>query len=231
MITLATIAFNAPRATREQLRLVAKYLEDPHQLIVFDQSSEDKASREIEKACKEYGIELRRLQTRMHHEGLNTAASVMLDGDAPYIGFLDHDIFPTRPTKLIPFIEKTGFYGVGQRHAPTNHLYLWPGFCFFSRSWLDGRSLDFNGIRGKHKRDDGDTGSGMWRLFQNEDWKNLYQIDHGYRVLREPDDYGLQSFGYEVIGDWLHLSNGSGWMKIPNPEEREKLAMDLLASL
>ena len=71
----------------------------------------------------------------------------------------------------------------------------------------------------------------MWRLFDREDWKSFYRVTHGYGALRRPDSVGLQSWGYEEIGDWLHLSNASEWMEIPQPEEREALVFELLARL
>jgi hypothetical protein len=206
-LALATIAFEAPLLIAEQHRLFDKYLEDDFTLTVYDNTG------------------------RLHHQGLNRAAEDLLAGDAPYFGFLDHDVFPTTPTSLIPLIEETGFYGVGQRHAPTGHLYLWPGFCFFSREWLNGRPLDFEGIRGQHAKDDGDTGSGLWPLFVLEDWQKMYRPEHGYRVIREPDAYGLQSYGYETIGDFVHLTNGSHWMRVPDAEGRDRILFQMLAEL
>ncbi len=204
MIALATIAFNQPKLIVEQRRLFPKYLLDEHELVVYHSIS-------------------------MHHEALN--AAVPLVSHADYFGFLDHDVFPIRPTTLIDKIEQAGFYGLGQRHPATGHLYLWPGFCFFSREWLAGRTLDFSGYRDGDKRNDGDTGSANWPLFVDEDWEKMYSIPHGYEVIRRPDEYGLQSWGYETFGDWIHFSNGSQWMKIPNPEERERRLFEMLAAV
>ena len=216
MIALATIAFGRPKLILEQGRLLNKYLTDPFSLFVFDNSP---------------GTQVHERTGGAHDAALNEAAEFLFAHPAPYIGFLDHDIFPTQPTTLIDKIEASGFYGVGQRHAPTGHLYLWPGFCFFSREWLNGRTLDFRGIRGDNPADNGDTGSGMWPLFENEDWSQLYRVDHGYKAIRPPDSYGLQSWGVETLGDWLHVSNGSHWMKIPDPDERDRLVYDMIAAL
>ena len=137
-------------------------------------------------------------------------------------------MFPIRPTTLIDKIEEAGFYGIGQRHPATGHLYLWPGFCFFSREWLAGRELDFSGIRDGDARNDGDTGSMLWPLFVDEDWDKLFRAPHFHRYIRKPDEYGLQSAGYEQIGDWIHFTNASRWMLVPRPEERERLLFELL---
>lgn len=239
-LALASIAYNAPRAVAEQIRLLDKYLKDDYVLWVIDQSSDEHLAEETRQATVPAGCVYVRLPTRLHHEGLNYASALILGwldklarpgDDAPYLGFLDHDVYPTKPTRLIPLIEEAGFYGVGQRHAPTGRFYLWPGFCFFSREWLAGRPLDFTGIRGKTRADDGDTGSGLWPLFADEEWERLYRPEHGYRAIREPDDYGLQSWGYERIGDWVHLSNASHWMAVPEPDERDRLLYEMLAAL
>lgn len=216
MIALATIAFGRPRLIEEQERLLEKYLQDDFSLFVVDNSP---------------GTFIHGETGGAHDEALNCAAAELLAGDAPYIGFLDHDIFPTQPTTLIDKIEEAGFYGVGQRHAPTGHLYLWPGFAFFSREWLAGRTLDFRGIRGEKKADDGDTGSGLWPLFQGEDWEKLYKVEHTYQAIRRPDSHGLQSWGVERIDGWLHLSNGSGWMNVPDHDERDRLTYEMIAAL
>lgn len=232
MIALASIAFNKPRLIAEQIRLLRKYLSD-YVFLIFDTSTDADASAEIAYLSLAGGAAYFRLETHAHDEALNEAAEKMMGAEAnwPYIGFLDHDIFPTCPTTLIDKIEGAGFYGVGQRHAPTGRLYLWPGFAFFSREWLAGRSLDFRGIRADNPADNGDTGSGMWPLFENEDWSSLYRPTHSYEPIREPDSHGLQSWGIEWIDSWLHFSNGSHWMSVPGPEERDRLLFDRLVAL
>lgn len=207
MIGIATISFKRLDLVEEQCRLMERFLEDDFRLHIIDNDS------------------------RMHHEGLNDAVRILTALEYDYFGFLDHDVFPVRPTTLIDKIEETGFYGIGQRHPATGHLYLWPGFCFFSREWLAGRPLDFTGYRDGDKRNDGDTGSGLWPLFVDEDWSKLYRMEHGYKPIRKPDSHGLQSWGYETFGDWLHFSNASHWMSVPRPKERDCLLFQLLADL
>ena len=232
-LALFTIAFNRPKLIAEQIRLLRKHLTDPFAHCIVDNSSSVAATTEIERICEENGIGYLRCadSEHRHPEALNFAFHHAVNEGLEIFGFLDHDIFPTRTTELTPLIEQSGFYGVGQRHAPTGHLYLWPGFCFLSAAWLAGREIDFNGIRGGEKANDGDAGSMMWPLFAEEDWHDLFKPAHGYRNLRAPDDYGLQSFGFETIGDWWHLTNGSHWMTVPGPDDRDALFYDLLSAL
>lgn len=231
-IELFVVGFGRPDLLREQKRLLDKYLKDPFGICLIDNTPEPECAH-MEAVCRELSIGYLRSPSakHLHPEALNFAALHVTRSTAPFFGFLDHDVFPIRTTTLIDKIKSAGFYGVGQRHAPTGHSYLWPGFSFFSSEWLNGRQLNFEGIRGEHKRDDGDCGSMNWPLFSEEEWENVHSMIHGYQVIREPDGYGLQSTGVEFLGDWLHLTNASHWMEIPNPDERDLILTRMVAKL
>lgn len=234
-LDLFVVGFGRPDLLREQVRLLTKYLQDPFEVCLID-NTPDEGATHMEAVCRELGVGyLRSISVRNEHdEALNFAALHAYTIGCEYWGTLDHDIFPSHVTSLLPQVKRCGFYGVGQRHAPTASLYLWPGFCFFSRKWLANRVPNFNGIRGEYKRDDGDCGSMLSGLFQPEDWERFYgeSHHHGYGTLRAPDDFGLQSWGYEEMGDgWVHLTNASGWKMIPNAMERDQLALKMIQSL
>lgn len=232
-LLIGSIAYNVPWVIPEQIRLFRRHLRDAHELVVFNNSSDETASRAIIRACRTAKTRCVRLEVEghAHHRALNAAANYLLGQPCEYVGLVDHDVFPTKATKLIPKIRPTGFYGIGQRHAPTSHSYLWPGFWFASRAFLAGKQVDFEGIRHVDKRLEGDTGSGMWPLFDEAEWDSMYRGGHGYGYLRPPDDHGLQSFGYETFDDgtWVHLTNTSGWMQVP--EGREELVRELVSGL
>ncbi len=233
-LALATIAFNVDWVIAEQIRLLDAYLADDYTLTVVDNSDDERAANALRAVCERTATEYVRLQSErhMHHDALNAAAEILLRGSAPYIGFLDHDVLPAEPCELIPLVERSGgFLALGQTYRPTEKTYVWPGFFIVERAWLAGRPLDFTGIRGDTPRDDGDTGSGLWPLFADVQWDDLYRLEHGYRVIREPDSYGLQSFGIERLGPMVHLTNTSKWMSVPNPDERERLLRELVAAL
>lgn len=224
-LELLTVAFNQPWLIAEQVRLLRKHLRDDFGLCVIDNSDPVRAAA-IEDICWREHVGYLRSPSpkRMHHEALNFAAAYADERGFERYGFLDHDVFPMHSTTLLPRIDVAGFYGIGQT-APSGERYLWPGFSFFTRRWLDGRQLDFGGIPGA------DTGSANWRLFTLSDWANLAvaQPIHSYGTLRERDEHGLQSYGYECFGAFLHLTNGSGWKQVP--AGRERLARDLVERL
>jgi hypothetical protein len=237
-LDLATISFNQTWPIVYQIRLLEKYLTDPYELSVYDDSAEGPAIA-IDRVCSHYGARYMRvpgtphLQSATqtpHAKGLNYACQDLLYRGAPYIGFLDHDVFPTRKTSLIK-LAKPGFFGVGQRHGKSQLRYLWPGLCVFSKKWLAGRVPDFGGIEEENRRHNGDTGSMLSQLFTEADWEKLPWVKYGYLPIRPEDGGGTQSWCIEEIGDWIHLGNVSGWKDVPNPNERTEIVKRMVDEL
>lgn len=232
MIDLFIVGFNRPDLLREQHRLFSKYLQDPFSMHLVD-NTEDIHTINMQFVCRELGVSYQRADShdRLHNEALNQAARVADLNECEYWMTLDHDIFPRRKTTLIDKIQVAGFYGIGQFHHPSLTRYLWPGFCGFSREWLNGRLPNFSGIRGTEKREDGDCGSMLGQLFTYQDWENLPRPEHGYKVIRPEDEFGLQSYGIEFFDDFIHLTNASHWMSVPDTEGRDAILAEMVACL
>jgi hypothetical protein len=248
-ILIAVTAFNSPWTLREQLRLLHENLLDEHRVFVFDNSDHD-LKPEVETLCGAAGATYMHVGKRREHiDALNRASGCFRTLDQPggnflgetgdgvtHLMWLDHDVYLTALLRLCPLIDQGGFLAIRQRHPATGVHYAWPGFLAVSRTWLNGRALDFSGIRGEEKRDDGDTGSMTYPIFDVADWSALPPVEHGYRQLREPDDIGLQSWAYEFFrfGDtpeWRHATNVSRWLAVPDPEERERLVREMVEAL
>jgi hypothetical protein len=231
-VELFVIGFGRPDLLYHQHRLIKKYLKDDFGMCLVD-NSKDGDSPAMIAMCEKIGIGYMRSpsEKRLHPEALNFVSEHCRRRRHRFWGVLDHDIFPRRSVSLIDKIKKAGFYGIGQAHTPTQSHYIWPGFCFFSRKWLQGRVPNFDGIRGERKRDDGDCGSMLAPLFTEDDWKNLVRSEHGYGYIRPQDHYGLQSFGYEFIDGWIHMTNASHWMDVPEPQERDRLLLEMIGAL
>lgn len=237
MIALFTIGFGRPDLLFHQKRLLDKYLGDEFGLCCID-NTPGIGRNMMEKVCRENGIGyLHNVEGKTgHDDGLNFAAAhvtQLRDHMPEYVGFLDGDIFPRKSTTLIDKISRSGFYGLPQTHTPSGSRYLWPGFCFFSKEWLGDRNLNFSGIRGVSKEDNGDCGSMNHVLFSAEDWNKMHLIGCGYGTIRDPvkPNENLQSYGYEIISDWVHLMNSSHWLAVRDPEGRDRLLMELIECL
>jgi hypothetical protein len=120
---------------------------------------------------------------------------------------------------------------MGQTHSASGRRYPWPGFIIFQREWLADRPVNFFGYRARDLRDNGDTGSMNFGLFTDEDWQRLPALHHEYVAVREGHSAYLQDWGYERIGDFIHLTNASDWMEIQNPDERHALLRGVVESL
>ncbi len=233
MLDLATVAFNVHWIVGEQIRLLRKHLRDTFTLTVYDNSSLPVPAWQISNLCNAEGIRYVRSPSlaHSHEEALQHACEDLLNRQAPWIGFLDHDVVPVRATSLLGLAEP-GFFGLGQRHEASQQRYLWPGLCVFERRWLAGRRPDFGHITAERRQDVGDTGSATHVLFSDDDWGRLPEVKHGYLPLRGRAQDGVtQSWAVEQIGDWLHVGNTSGWLKIADPAGRECLVREMLAKL
>lgn len=233
-IALFTIGFGRPELLYHQKRLLDKYLDEDFGLCLIDNTPGIMRNK-MEAVCRDNGIGY--LHTpgprSGHDDGLNYAVSLIPDLKDDFVGFLDADIFPAKHTTLTEKIKKAGFYGRPENHPPTGNRYLWPGFCFFSKEWLGGRIPNFSGIRNIDKRLDGDCGSMLHTLFTPEDWQNMTWISLGERSIREQigDNENIQSWGYQILDDWVHFMNSSHWMEVPDAQGRDRLLMQMIECL
>lgn len=225
LLDLATIAFNCEWVIEQQICLLKKYLTDDYQLTVYDNSgTSSEVAWRISNLCHQYETRyiLSPNRERTHEQALLHASEDMLNRQAPYIGFLDHDVFPTKPTSLIALAE-SGIFGVQQNQKGIT--YLWPGLLVIKRSWLDGKTpLNLGSVGGA------DTGSGLSELLTEEDLAGIPVVDYGYEEVL-PGDGPTQQRSVERIGDWVHLSNASNWLKLPRFAVREATVQKLVSEL
>jgi hypothetical protein len=218
-LDLVTIAHNNERVVRHQIRLVQKYLRDPHHHVIADNSSASAAQERIRALCREQGVSYLRLPPDPHRgrSGSDSHGLAMNwvwrhylgPRQADFFGFLDHDIYPFQATSVLPRLQAQPFWGHLQERG--ERWYLWPGLCFFARSAVAGRRLDFRPIAGL------DTGGGNWPvLYAGRGRTGLEFPTRELRSLRAGDC--IQADCYDVLGDWLHTYNASEWMKVPPKE-------------
>ncbi len=210
LLHLYTVTFGNPSVVGHQIRLLRKYLLDDYHLTVVDNSPDECSRLEIESLCRGEGTAYVGLPpnpfpvgSRSHGAALNWVwYNVVEPSGRRFTGFLDHDIYPRRPTALAPLLESSGVLGVRQVRGRT--WYLWPGWCFFDRARLGFPRLDFMPEPGL------DTGGGNWRIvFRHLAPEAVPPQEHRYERFYGPD--GQTSAVFEVIGDWVHSGRASGW--------------------
>jgi hypothetical protein len=215
MVDLVTIAFNNDKVIAHQIRLVKKYFHDSYVHLIADNSSDSMIWQKIYKICQENNVSYIKLPTNPYL-GLGGSDSqgaaqnwvyrhYIIPRQAAYFGFLDHDIFPVQMTGVTEILKKQRIYGDIQ--VRENKWYLWAGFCFFEQAFLEGKDINF--LPG----DGLDTGGMNWSvLYKTIDMSRLTIPKHEYGHLREGDC--AQSDWYELIGDWVHTFNASGWLEV-----------------
>jgi len=219
-IDLVSVAFDNVPVVAHQIRLIQKYLQDPHVFTVGDNSSDPQKRDALLALCEQHKVCYLRLPPNPY-TGVDASVShgaalnwlyhqYIRKRSARYFGFIDHDVFPIRPTRLIPEISVRGVYGHIQERG--NRWYLWAGFCFFGRDAVRDVDLDFLPCEGL------DTGGGNWsRLYCRLNRVNLSSPSYECAKLREGSC--RQADIYEMIGDWVHTLNASSWMAVPDKDD------------
>ncbi len=206
---LITISFNDPQVIEWQTRLVARHI--PHAIHIIADNSNDLAARAaIQDICTSTGVAYVTVPgnpwgkgkpdgSRSHGYALNWAwKNIALVNNPSMVGFLDHDIFPTKNTD--PFRLLVGATVAGKVTAhPDGRWYLWPGFALFNLDRLTTTRLNF----GKDWLDGLDTGGLNWnRLYCRLKESELCKAN--YDRLPISDGLPLEEASFERIDDWVH---------------------------
>jgi hypothetical protein len=217
MIDLITITFNKPHLIEWQIKLLRRFMQEEYQLTVVDNSDSLDRRDVIEGICQREAVRcfwvggVGTNPSNSHGSAINWGWRYLLKGSqSRYFGFLDHDVFPVAPTTLTPKLDK-GAYGILQHRE--ERWYLWPGFCFFDREWLNGVNggkLNFLPVPGM------DTGGAnydlLFRHMRNDEFRTPSDmVKRRCRTVENPELLSPQLDEYETWGGWLHCLNGSDW--------------------
>ncbi len=203
---LVTVAFNEPEMIQWQVLLARRFVPDFVHLIA-DNTGDAGQTLAIEEAAERGGAFYLRLPKapwaglqvgRNHGLAMDWVWRHVLRPAGPAsFGFVDHDIYPVRPTD--PFAPLLHYPVAGRIKAPQPRWHLWAGFCFFRFDAVRDIGLDFSldwpaGL---------DTGGGNWRrLYRHLDPKRIVQPEH--RLEAVIPGIAAEESGIEWLGDWLH---------------------------
>ena len=243
-VDLITIAFNNDMVIKYQFMLLNKYFKDDYYYTVCDNSSNIEISEKIKNFCEENKIPycklypqkanlkklviLKRILKGMYSESHAIALNFIFENyikqrNCEFFGLLDHDIFPIENFSVKPILDKQNFYGVLMKK--TKIKYLWPGFCFYKTSFLNGKKVNFM----TNWRLDGDTGSSNYKLIKNVINNSNIKIARLHRVNTKINDNDVQGTMYSMIDkEWLHMINAGNWKKSNNYSSKEQLVFELL---
>lgn len=229
ILDIVTVSLNNESVILYQIKFLKMNMKDPFFYTVLDNSTDRSEQKKIIKICKKFKVGYIKapfnpctyiFPSASHGSSINWVYRKYLSPrGAKYWGIIDHDIFPVKPTKIIPILDKQPIYGHLQKRDDL--WYLWPGFCFFNTDKTRDVKMNFMPLEGA------DTGSRNYEPFYSKlNLKGIKFPIHKYSVLRKGDT--PQSDMVEYIDGWLHTFNASNWRKVENREEKEKLIKKLL---
>ncbi len=213
------VTFNNIDILRIQHSYLKKFLLDPYDFVVADNSSNSCEAKKIQLFCEKNNISYVRLPwnpltgiraSGSHGIALNWCYSNMVKKIKPkYFGFLDHDIFPIVNTTILNKI-KIGLWGA-VRTRKEDYWYLWPGFCFFDfKTFKDYRFNFFPFHGGKDGDIFLDTGGSNYNTIYHNIKRS--EIDEATSILVNLDTEKVLQKGedskntFEIIDySWLHL--------------------------
>jgi hypothetical protein len=207
---VCSIAFNNDWAIDRQARLMRRYVAGAEYLVA-DNSSDEAAAARIAALCAAHDVPYLRLPrsptrgaSRSHGLALNwVCRNLIASLGPPLFGFVDHDIFPTAPVDIAALLRDQPVYGrLVERFG---RWYLWAGFSFFRGDVLRARKLDFRqdwflGL---------DTGGANWRFYAALD-RDALAFPHERQIHLDAAAEGADD-AIDLIGDWVHFGNASGW--------------------
>lgn len=232
-LLLIVIAFNNLEILKKQYEYLKKFLIEPFDYIIADNSDKEEMSSAIESFCYEHEISYIKIPKNpltglrasgSHGIALNWVYKNVIEKYPPtFFGFLDHDIFPIKEVSIEDKMD-LGFYGtIRNRKEP--FWYMWPGFSFFEYEKIKKYSCDFSphhaGRAGLIFLDTG--GSNYYSIYRhlrksgvNEAQSKLVNSNTGKEFIKGEDS----SQTFEIIDNaWLHLRQ-IAW----RPESANKMA-------
>jgi hypothetical protein len=206
---IVSVAFRDPDKIDLQAALVRRFVPSCV-YIVADNSGDPSISAAIARTAQQRQVLYLRLPDspwtgleggRGHGLAMNWIWRHLLREARPAaFGFIDHDIYPVRPTDPFAGLVEYPVAGMVLNRPP--RWQLWAGFCFFRFDAVERRGLDFcrDFLAGL------DTGGGNWpRLYRYLDWSRVAVPP--YRVDPVLSGHGVDECAVEWIGDWLHESH------------------------
>lgn len=213
-VLFVTVAFNEPRLITLQLEALHKFVEDPFQVLIIDNSLDRGAAEEIQKLCDASGVVYLRgpwnlfslFQGSLSHSStLDWAWRGLLKKlPATTLVLLDHDIFPVASLRAEDFLR--GAIAAGREEKRAGMWYLWPGLLALSLKDFSTEKFTFMPYR------ELDSGGSLWLRFYRKKPREAFTV-YSREVVEIMPGTRAEDSAVEVIDDrWVHLIDGSGWL-------------------
>lgn len=143
---VVTVAFNDLELITLHHAALSKYLRDPNEYFLFDNSSDEGQSEKIKAFCLDHKINYVRLPMNRYRTTLPSASySFALNWiyrnyiqrfKPTVFGIWDCDLFLVRPITILPYLAVNDTWGIIRKQNPVfrpweSGLHVWVGLAFF----------------------------------------------------------------------------------------------------
>lgn len=237
-VDIITIAFNNVELIQYQEQFLRKFIQDPYQHIVVDNSTDPKARVQLYHFCLENKIAYISLPKNFlnwvggsysHAAALNYVYKHIISKRQPFaFGQIDHDLFPTREISILDKLQYQPIYG--PLRLRDRWWYLSAIMSFFRLDFVKNKKVDFMPVTPETVYLD--TGGGNWyHLYSQLDREQIVFPNECIEPLREGGDRHGDSLEFFDDKLWLHTINGSCWKKVNNQSDKDNHVREYLDTI
>jgi hypothetical protein len=214
---ISVIAYNVPWTIALMLRAAPRL--PGCAFVIFDNSRNPDARRDIERICRDRDTAYlslppnpERHPCRSHGLAMNWAFYHVIKPLRPRVfAYFDHDLVPTAVFDPASMVVSQPVYGV--RNESRWGWNLWAGFSMFDYAAIEGRLPDFNHDVPRNL----DTGGRNWlRIYRHLDRSRIRFASFDHVLLRDPES--TEPAKAQVVdGTLLHISGAGHGIKRQPP--------------
>jgi len=225
-VDIITIAFNNVELIKFQHRFLQRFVKDPYEHIIVDNSSSHEVREQLYAYCLEQGIAYISLPANhlnwvgpsySHAAALNYMYHHVIQKRKPYIyGHIDHDLFLVKPISLAEKLNKQPIYG--PLRDRNECWYLSAIFTFFKYAYVADKKVDYMPVTPYTTYLD--SGGGNWYdIYSRLNKADIIFPSEKIEPLREGGDRHSDSLEWFDDKIWLHTINGSCWKSVTSGKD------------
>mgnify|MGYP004615241357 FL=1 len=225
-VDIITVAFNNVELIKYQTLFLQKFIRDSYTRIIVDNSTDRNKRKELYRYCLENNIAYIGLPKNLlnkigcsysHAMALNYTWKHVIMQRRPFaFGWLDHDLFPTRPVSILKKLAHQPIYGPLRQRG--DEWYLSAIMSFFQFSFVHGKRFDCMPVIPSTEYLD--SGGGNWySLYSHLNRDTLVFPTECIEYLREGNDRYSDCLEFFDDKLWLHTINGSLYKVVHNNEK------------
>lgn len=232
-VMVVTIAFNNDAVLRHQITHMRENWQDNDiEYIVADNSPTIERQNAIRGVCEELNVsyinipkspKINKISGSYSHgaAAMWVYYNYILKRNPYCFGFIDHDLFPIKPFKVLDKLGDMPYYGYRMDRGTA--WYLWMGLLFFKTSLIKQYEINFLPCKVDRGEVYLDTGGSLWYTLYSKMgdagciFPGRIQVPmyvNGKRH-RDPVDY--------IDDCWMHTNNGSNWKNIEDKQDMVKI--------